>query len=44
MDWGVQIRLHTGEGSSAELKEGHEWGKWRKEKVLGEGNQHTNTE
>lgn len=43
-DQGDQIKHHDGEGSSAELKEGHEWGKWRTEGIWGLGNQHTNTE
>lgn len=43
VDQGDQIRRHIGEGSSAALK-GHEWGKWRNEKIWGKDNQHTNIE
>lgn len=36
------LGAQTGEGSSAELREEHEEGKWRNEKILGKENQHTN--
>ena len=41
---GDQRRLHIGERSSVELKEGHEWGKQRNEKILVKENQHKNME
>lgn len=43
VDQGDQLRLHTGEQSSAELK-GHEWGIYRKEKIRKKENQHINIE
>lgn len=44
VDQGDQIRFHIGKESSAELKEGHERGKWRNEKIWRKDNQNTNTE
>lgn len=44
VDQGDQIRLRIGEESSAELKERHECGKRRNEKIWRKDNQHTNIE